>query len=139
MVTASSWRRGVVAAVAAAAFGCGSGETRHALTGTVTFAGKPVEYGTIAFEPDASVAGFAPSCYAKIADGVYTTGRADGPTTGRYNVRVLGFDKARVKRNPETNEASYPDLFPPYTTTVEIPPPGGRLDIDVPASASRPK
>lgn len=115
--------------------GCGGdGIKRHQVTGKVTFQGQPVEYGTIFFEPEASVGLIAPTSSARIEHGEYQTAKADSPTTGAYKVRVMGFDQSKMKKNTPPEEIiETPELFPAYTLSVEIPPPQDRLDIDVPA------
>lgn len=119
------------------AAGCG-GPARHAVTGTVTFAGRPVEYGAISFQPDASAGPTAPTGYARITDGKYELPADQRPAAGRYAVKVTGFDKSKMKPDPAPGEAvNTPALFPEFTRTVDIPPPGGTLDIDVPADKGR--
>lgn len=106
---------------------------RFPIAGTIMFSGKPVEYGSIAFEPHASVGAMAPSSYAPVENGVYETKPGESPTRGRYSVRVYGFDKARMKTDvPAGTPIVTPELFPVYETEVDVPTPDGRFDIDVP-------
>jgi hypothetical protein len=121
--------------------GCG-GETRerHPIAGTVTYQGKPVEMGSIRFEAEASVGDFAPACYASIKDGKYQTQPEDSPTTGKYRVLVMGIDVSRIRKDgPPGTPWDMPALFPPHTTAIDVPAPGGKFDIEVPAAASRAK
>ena len=124
------------AALVSSLSGCGGdGIVRHQVSGKVTFREQPVEYGTIAFEPEASVGQIAPSSFVRIEHGAYQTAKGDGPTTGKYKVRVMGFDTSKMKKNTPPEEIiETPELFPAYTLSVEIPPPGGKLDIEVPNS-----
>ncbi len=58
--------------------GCGAGnepKTYH-VSGTVTFAGKPVPVGTILFVPDAGKANRGPTGYAVIREGKFDTRRS---------------------------------------------------------------
>src|SRR5262245_59199772 len=113
--------------------GCGEARKRHQVSGTVTYQGKPVKMGSIRFEAEESVGDFAPACYAPITDGRYETKPEDSPTTGRYRVQVMGIDVPRIKKDgPPGTPWEMPALFQPYSTTVEIPPPNGRFDIEVP-------
>lgn len=113
--------------------GCGEERKRHPVSGTVTYQGKPVQMGSIRFEAEASVGDFAPACYAPITDGKYETKPEDSPTTGKYRVLVMGIDVARIKKDgPPGTPWEMPALFQPYSTTVEVPPPNGKLDIEVP-------
>ncbi len=118
--------------------GCGGeGFPRHQVSGKVTFQGNPVEYGAIVFEPDASIGKIAPTCHARIENGAFKTDSAESPTTGTYKVRVTGYDKSKMKPNPAPGEiVDTPELFPEHVLQVEIPPPGGRLDIEVPSASS---
>jgi hypothetical protein len=129
------WTRITATTICLGLAGCeGDGLERHQVSGTVSYQGRPVEYGTIVFEPEASAGQIAPTSFARIESGKYQTERAESPTTGRYNVRVMGFDKAKMKQNTPPEEIiELPELFPAYSVSVEIPPPDDRLDIEVPS------
>jgi hypothetical protein len=133
--------RGWLGSLALAALvlaGCsGDGLDRQRVHGTVTYQGKPVEFGAIFFEPTASVGKVAPTVYLPIRDGKYDTGR-EGPVRGKYRVVVGGHDqsKTRVDDDGITHTTL---LFPDYRFEVEIPPPNNTLDVEVPATASRKK
>jgi hypothetical protein len=82
----------------------------------------------------------APTGVSKIENGTYQTPRDQSPTTGRYTVRVVGHDMNIIRereKNPSKEFVGTLDLFPPYELTVEIPPPDGQLNIDVPAKGGR--
>ncbi len=118
--------------------GCGEGFPRHRVSGTVTYGGKTLELGSITFEPTESVGKIAPTGTAKIENGTFRTERDQSPTTGRYTVRVVGHDMKIIRereKNPRKEFEGTLDLFPPYELTVEIPPPGGQLTIDVPVAS----
>ena len=119
--------------VCAALAGCGGdGLDRHEVQGKVTFAGKPVQAGQIAFQPAASVGEIAPSGYAKIENGAYHIPRDQGPITGEYQFRVSGFDVSRIRK--EGGEVvDVPMLFPEFVTTVTIPCPENQFNIEVPS------
>jgi hypothetical protein len=113
--------------------GCGGdGLDRHRVRGTVTFQGKPVEFGAVFFEPTESVGKVAPTVYLPVRDGKYDTGDK-GPIPGRYRVTVGGVDKSK-ERVDDDGITHSPQLFQDYKFEVEIPPPDGTLDIEVPAS-----
>lgn len=116
--------------------GCGGdGLVRHQVSGTVTFKGNKVEYGTMIFEPEASVGTIAPTGFARIENGNYKTDREESPIAGTYRVRVMGFDKSKMKKDAAPGEIiDTPSLFPEYQAQLEIPPPGGRFDIEVPVN-----
>lgn len=112
--------------------GCGSrGPVRHRIQGTVTFQDKPVAFGAIFFEPTASVGKIAPTVYLPVRNGKYDTG-AEGPTSGKYTVRVGGQDKTkeRVDDDGITHTAQ---LFNDHVFEVTIPPPDNVLNITVPS------
>jgi hypothetical protein len=120
--------------------GCG-GESfpRHRVSGTVTYGGEMVERGSITFNPTESVGKIAPSGTAKIENGKFETTRDQSPTTGRYIVRVVVHDMnviREMEKNPKKEFVGTLNRVPPYEVTIEIPPPAGQLNIDVPAASS---
>lgn len=67
------------------ALGCNSGDAgRASVSGKVTFDGQPVATGQIVFEP----AGSGRLGIAQIADGAYSMPPEQGPTPGKYMVRI---------------------------------------------------
>jgi len=130
------WRCRLWGLASVVALGCAQGPPRHIISGAVTYAGKPLSAGAITFEPTESVGKIAPTGTTRIENGKYQTPLDQSPTTGRYKVRVVGHDSkmlAELEKNPRKEFVGTLDLFPPYEQTVDIPPPGGKLDIDVPA------
>jgi hypothetical protein len=126
-------RTGFLLVVPLALAGCGGEEFhRHRVQGTVTFDGKPVESGSIFFEPTESVGDLAPTLYLKVQNGDFDTGE-DGPIAGKYTIVVGGFDES--KQRPGDDGGTYtPPLFETYRFDVHIPPPNNTLDVEVPAS-----
>ena len=126
-------RLGSLAVLGLVLAGCGGdGLDRHRLRGTVTFEGKPVEFGAIFFEPTPSVGKIAPTVYLPVRDGKYDTG-SKGPVTGKYRVVVGGMDKSKG-RVDDDGVTHTPPLFNDYVFEVDIPPPNNTLDVEVPAS-----
>lgn len=122
--------------------GCGENLSRYPVTGKVTYLGKEVEMGSIMFEPEESVGKLAPTCYAAIENGAYKTLAAESPTKGAYKVHVMVMDKEKARPASDSAKSSQPIVLRPaqrseYVVSVEIPPPGGKLDIDVPAEEKR--
>jgi hypothetical protein len=113
--------------------GCGGdGFDHRRIQGTVTFDGKPVESGSIFFEPTASVGTYAPTLYLKVQNGKFDTGE-EGPIPGKYTVVVGGFDES--KQRPGDEGGTYtPPLFETYRFDVDSPPPNNTLNVEVPAS-----
>ena len=67
------------------ALGCGSGNAgRASIAGKVTFDGQPIEMGQIVFEP----VGSGRLGIAQISKGAYSMPPEQGPTPGKYTVRV---------------------------------------------------
>jgi len=65
--------------------GCGGPDSdRASVSGKVTFDGEPVETGQIAFEPQ----GQGRFGIAQIVDGAYQMPAQQGPTPGKYTVRI---------------------------------------------------
>ena len=83
----------------ALAFGCESKSDngRLKVTGSVTFAGQPVEEGQIIFEPEAPG---APLATGVIKAGKYEIEPKYGPAAGPYRVRIEGYRKKKVANMP---------------------------------------
>jgi hypothetical protein len=104
----------------------------------VTFQGQPVAFGAIFFEPTASVGKVAPTVYLAVRDGKYDT-LDKGPVAGKYRVVVGGTDQSKARVDSDGITIT-PQLFKDYVFEVDIPPPNGTLDVDVPAAqAIRPR
>lgn len=125
---------GLVAAILVLS-GCDS-QARHQLSGTVTYQGKPVTMGSVRFEAEHSAGNVTPVCYAQIVDGKYEMKPEERPATGRYRVLVMGIDESRIKKEPGV-PWEMPELFPPYTTTIDVPQPNGTFDITIPDTKDR--
>lgn len=117
--------------------GCGSkpgpGTARYHVSGTVTYQGKPVPAGSITFQPDGTRGNAGPAGGAAIQNGKYDTRTSrKGTVGGPHIVQIEGLD------GPDGNE-----LFPEFTTTVDLPKQNTTQDFDVPAAAladrNRPK
>ena len=67
------------------ALGCNTGDAgRASVSGKVTFNGQPIATGQIVFEPSGS----GRLGIAQIADGAYSMPPEQGPTPGKYIVRI---------------------------------------------------
>ena len=90
----------------AVVFCCGCGSNTNAVTGTVKLAGKPLEKGTISFQP---ADGDGPTAAEKIVNGQY----AVRVRPGQYKVQILGYRKTGERHvNPG-------DPNSPMTDTLE--------------------
>jgi hypothetical protein len=82
--------------------GCGSpGDNlpREPVSGTVTLDGKPLERGTISFQPDSAL----PTAAAvPITAGSYSMARAEGLVPGTYRVLISSTPPAVVTIDPTT-------------------------------------
>ncbi len=117
--------------------GCGgSGLKLQPVSGKVTFAGKPVAYGTIDFVPDTARGTKGPAGTAEIINGVFDTRKQNGRgvIAGPHIVRITGYEEKPVGSTDETvASTSKPPLFIGYTVNVD-----GFLaehNFDVPESA----
>ena len=130
-------RCGVVLFIVLAGFsGCSSrqaGPQRFAVAGRVTFDGKPVPAGRIALEPDTAAGNSGPAGYGNIVAGRFTTYPRMGAVSGPQIVRISGFDGIASGEMVEGKE-----LFPEYTTTVELPAKAATIDFEVPKAAAKP-
>ena len=114
--------------------GCGSddGPKRYDLSGTVTFAGKPIPAGSIVFQPDSSAGNSGPQGVAEIRDGQYDTADGKGLIGGPHIVRITGFDGVA-----ENEMEVVPPLFAEYQIKSDLPKESGTMDFEVPADAPK--
>lgn len=68
------------------------GPPRFAVSGQVTFDGKPVPAGRITLEPDTAAGNSGPAGYGNIVAGRFTTYPRMGAVGGPHIVRICGFD-----------------------------------------------
>ncbi|WP_254510055.1 hypothetical protein [Anatilimnocola floriformis] len=116
--------------------GCGSnsdGPRRYAVSGSVTYQGKPVPKGFITLEPDAVAGNSGPGGGTEIRNGKYNTKVAGGVVGGAYKVRIVGTDGVKVTVSGEELADGRP-LFPPYETTLEFPKQGTVKNFEIPAA-----
>ena len=110
------------------AAGCSSEEKLYDVSGTVTFAGRPVPKGSITFGPDGFKGTTGPQGSADIVDGRFDTKLGGtGVRGGWYTVRVSGFDS---KAGPDAPFGT--SLFPEHTEGKELPAAPSTLDVAVP-------
>ena len=83
--------RGLVLLVACGVAGCGDPLNRQAISGTVTFKGKPIVVGSISFSPLDPTA--RTTVGASIRDGKYEVVSEHGLTPGKYRVSLTALDK----------------------------------------------
>ncbi len=91
---------GVLAALLAltALAGCGQSlPPRAVVSGSVTYKGKPVEFGDIVFDPQRKDAG-GQFAQGKISGGKYAFDAARGPVVGANRVRIYGYKMTGRKR-----------------------------------------
>src|SRR5262245_61620470 len=102
-----------------AALGCRpAGPSRFEVSGSVTFAGKPVPAGWVCFTPDTSKGNSGPQGVAQIRAGSYDTAGRNGKGTvgGPMIVRVEGFDGRGTADLPDGRP-----LFAPFEMAVDLP------------------
>lgn len=112
--------------------GCGGGDElpKFHVSGKVTFAGQPIKFGTIVFDPDRSNPG--PQGTAEIHDGAYDTKKqGQGVIPGKFIVRITGFDKAG---DPSSETPNTP-LFEEYAVPTNLATNDNKKDFDVPKSS----
>ncbi|MBE6426647.1 MAG: hypothetical protein IJD43_15305 [Thermoguttaceae bacterium] len=86
--------------------GCGSGEEkRFSVTGNVSYAGKPVETGSISFVP--SDPSLSPDG-ALIENGAYTC----AVRPGKMKVQITGSKRVKPKKGDDPNLVLYEDYIP---------------------------
>jgi len=117
--------------------GCGGGDGGVKLfqvSGTVTFNGQPVPYGSVNFAPDTSAGNSGPQGSASIVDGKFDTRKDDGRGTvgGAMIATISGRSK---NTSNETEDQGI--LFQNYELKIELPKSTTTIDIDVPDKAGK--
>jgi len=80
------------AALALLAAGCGGDKlNRQAVSGTVTYKGKPIVRGTVTFAP--ADKGGPTQVTATVEDGKFSLPKEAGPSPGKYKVRFEAFEQ----------------------------------------------
>ena len=122
------WMLAVVLVAAISMSGCWGGQSgpaRYQVSGKVTYAGQPVPGGMIYFDPDTAKGNHGPQGSGRIEDGKYQTSPGHGAVGGPHVVRITGYEAAELEPA---------ELFPTYTTEVDLPKESASLDFDVPAT-----
>jgi hypothetical protein len=124
--------------VGAALPGCGSsGPPRYELSGTVTYAGRPLAAGYILFAPDTSAGAQGPASQADIHDGRFLVPAEKGVLGGPYIATVYGFDGVRSEENGIVNALGKP-IVSDYRIAVELPRATSATNFDVPVTPPAP-
>jgi len=108
--------------------GCGErGPQRYHVSGTVTYKGEPVAFGSIVFQPDQSRGNSGPYGAASIKDGKFDTQiDGHGPIGGPHLVMIEAFDGKNINEDyaPYGNSigSTYQRPFdlPSENSTLEI-------------------
>jgi hypothetical protein len=106
------------------------------LSGSATFAGSPIVYGTLEFIPDHEANHKGPSGNAQIHDGKYNTAEGGrGISPGPHVVRITAFDSipAEAPADETVPFKATPPLFVGYAIKMDLQ--GGVADITVPDKA----
>jgi hypothetical protein len=109
-----------------AILGCSAEVSTFPVEGIVTFKGKAIPKGEIYFDPDISIKG--PQGRALISEGKFSTKDFNsGIVTGKYIIRIQGFDGKPREDNPMGKA-----IFPVYEVPMDLVV-GKRLTIEVPS------
>ena len=122
--------------------GCGTSPTPtvYEVSGSVTYAGKPIPAGQVVFEPDTERGASGMVSIADITNGHYVTRPRRGFGGGPCRVTIYGSDGSLPADNPADHDSA---LFPPWQTTVDLPQASCQRDFAVPgepgSQATRPR
>jgi hypothetical protein len=103
-----------------------AGPPTFTVSGTVRFAGEPVPFGRIVFEPDAERGNSGPASVADITAGRYRTRPGRGFMGGACRATISGGDGTLPTEDHDTA------LFPPWTIEVDLPRADCTYDFVVP-------
>lgn len=127
------WLPALVAGMLLIVTGCGEkGPARQRVSGKITFDGKPLPAGRIAFEPDATANNHGPMGFADVVDGQFDTDKGGkGTVGGPHVVRIDGLSGKPGGSSPVN------PLFNTYATKVDLGKGNTTKDFEVPASAAK--
>lgn len=119
-----------------ASLGCGGshGPPRYALSGSVTYSGKPVPAGYLTFAPDTAKGHTGPGAQADIRDGRYELPAGQGTIGGPHVVTVYGFDGQPFDIGGGRQNPLGTPLFSGYRVEVDLPKQVATHDFAVPAA-----
>jgi hypothetical protein len=123
----SSGAIGIVGLVLTLGSGCsggGDGIARQAVSGSVTFDGKPLDHGEIILNPIQA----GPSAGGTVAGGAFKIDRSGGPAAGKYRVMIMsiqptGRQVPDVEGPPGSKVAEQANVIPErynFKTDLEI-------------------
>lgn len=115
--------------------GCGPHD-RYALSGTVTFDGKPIPAGSITFMPFGEGKPGRTAGFCQIKAGKYATQAGRNPGSGPHRVLIVGCDgvayQSKMGEIVEDHPMGKP-LFPTHLLEIDVPEKNGTVfDFDVP-------
>jgi hypothetical protein len=126
----------LILVLAAATLGCGrrDGLTRFKISGTVTYAGKPVG-GMVRFVPDGDKGNRGPATMVQVAAGQYRSADGYGVLGGPYRVEISGYEPL----TPEQEKAgvSPKPLFEGYKVSVDLDKKDSVMNFEVPTQKER--
>ena len=106
--------------------GCSVSElpNRVALSGYVTFAGKPIKEGVIMFYPPVTQKGLG--CTVSIKNGYYSVSKDEGPMPGLNEIRIVELERLPAQGSEQHEKFVQTDRIPQdynlhTTLAVEIP------------------
>ena len=125
-----------VALACSLAMGCADdGPGRYHVSGSATYAGKPIPQGSIRFIPDSKANNRGPAGFAVIENGRYDTSQSGkGTVGGPHLVLISGFDG---QASPGEEMESGRPLFPDHRTCTDLPKETATRDFDVPVRVKK--
>lgn len=103
----------------------------YAVTGQISYQGKPISRGNIQFAPDASQGNTGPGTSAEIRDGKYQTQPGKGVVGGPYVLTVNGYDGVPIPSGEGGMDEQGKPLFPPRDVKADFPKEDTTHDIDL--------
>lgn len=130
-LTSASFIAMAVVGAAVMTAGCGGDKLgRHAVSGTITFQGKPVPKGFVRFIPDSSKGTRGPGGGASIKNGKFQAPAKKGVVAGAYLIEIDGLDGVPAKEGGEDLQDGKA-LFPMVRVEHEFPNKDSVWDYDV--------
>jgi hypothetical protein len=119
--------------------GCGPRD-RYALSGSVTFDGKPIPAGTMTFVPYGAGKPGRTAGFCEIKAGKYATQNGRNPGSGPHRVMINGCDGVSYQSQMGEIIENHPlgkQLFPTHIVEIDVPEKSGTVfDFAVPGKPS---
>lgn len=115
--------------------GCGKSRIeRYDVSGTVTYAGKPIPAGQVLFQPDSKRGNRGPATIVQFKDGHYDTAQSGKGTIGGPHIAIITARFGPTDLPPESPSSGQQDRIPDVRIPIDLPKETSVQNLEVPRS-----